>query len=256
MNFKDLYDYWPLIAVGVVLILFAAPAVIKAVISSSNKERQKMRETASMLGLEWHDWGNSLDELVSSDAHYQQFLEDLQAILPGMNLNQPPSPEKLRKILANPLTRKLALSALPWKMKGKYNGIPVTITPVSRGSGENKKTYIRFSALFEKELSFQVNIAREKFADKLTKTIKGVRDIQTGDPEFDRLFFIKGDREAEIKTWLNSQRREVLTEALSACDSCFFNSKGLHQEVSSIKTDYTLYKEQLDSITKMLSLLN
>src|ERR1700690_1357104 len=74
----------------------------------------------------------------------------------------------------------------------------VTLDTHSVPSGDSSDTYTRIRAPFENKDGLQFSVARKGLVSKLDKAL-GAKDIETGDADFDRDFYIRGKDESKIR---------------------------------------------------------
>ena len=89
----------------------------------------------------------------------------------------------------------LLKAVMPWRIDGEYNGVKVDIHSESRGGGKQSRTYIVMSAVYPEQLPFSFRAGREGTLAKIGKTLLGMQDVQTGDPDLDPKVRIVSDDE-------------------------------------------------------------
>ncbi|VAX20901.1 hypothetical protein MNBD_NITROSPINAE03-468 [hydrothermal vent metagenome] len=102
-----------------------------------------------------------------------------------------------------------ALSAFSMpRITGKNNGFPFELSTLKKGSGNNKVLY-SFMKLELESLPTGIHVYPEKSVHKVIK-IFGYQDIQTGDPEFDGKFMVRGENPEQVLSYLTWNRQTAL----------------------------------------------
>ena len=129
----------------------------------------------------------------------------------------------------------------------------VTLDTHSVPSGDSSDTYTRIRAPFENKDGLQFTVARKGLVSKLDKAL-GAKDIETGDAEFDRDFYIRGKDEAKIRALFANMRIRQLIEGqksirLGVKDSdLVFEAQGVIKDVERLKSLFELFREMLTQL--------
>ncbi len=99
----------------------------------------------------------------------------------------------------------------------------VTKEALNLASGKKEKypipelVYLRLSLYSEKPLALGLYLYEERWTTKLAKLLRLTKqeDIQLGDVNFDKKFFIAGESEEQIKDFFTEERREALLKLAS-----------------------------------------
>lgn len=83
---------------------------------------------------------------------------------------------------------------LSQRVTGAYRGRALTLDTFTRGSGKNSTAYTRIVAPVNNAASLRLALYEQGLLSEIGKLL-GAQDIQTGDPELDRRFIVKGQPE-------------------------------------------------------------
>ena len=92
---------------------------------------------------------------------------------------------------------------LSQRVTGAYRGRALTLDTFTRRSGEHSTTYTRIVVPVNNASSLRLTLYEQGLLSEIGKLL-GAQDIQTGDPELDRRFIIKGQPEDVIVRLLTS----------------------------------------------------
>jgi hypothetical protein len=129
----------------------------------------------------------------------------------------------------------------------------VTLDTYSVPSGESSDTYTRIKAPFDNKDGLQFTVARKGLVSKLDKAL-GAKDIETGDAEFDRDFYIRGKNEAKIRAvFANMRIRQLIQGQRSITlgikdNNLFFETQGEIKDVERLKSLFELFREMLTQL--------
>lgn len=115
-------------------------------------------------------------------------------------------------------------------IRGPLRRHPIVVDTVTRGSGEDSRTFTRFEVRFPEPLDVQVSLRREGFWSGLSRLLGG-RDIEVGDADFDRLVLIGGEDAARVRDFLTEERRLRVRRLLEEHPSAKLHGRGISMEV-------------------------
>jgi hypothetical protein len=105
-------------------------------------------------------------------------------------------PASLRKLAERPAKGVLCVA-------GTTDDVEITIYLESLGSGRSNSQYTVVRADYPKPLPFEMRIGSEGAFTRLGQALFELRDVEIGDPEFDRAVRVKTADEAEAKAALD-----------------------------------------------------
>jgi hypothetical protein len=152
-----------------------------------------------------------------------QLLEGMTAIdrtiLPAMRPAALEAREKLppffRKLAERPARGFLCAA-------GTADGVEVTIFLESTGSGKTETKYTVVRADYPKPLPFEMRLGAEGAFTRLGKALFDLRDVEIGDPEFDRAVRVKTADETAARAALGQPgAREAVLGLLALSTSAF-----------------------------------
>ena len=100
-------------------------------------------------------------------------------------------------------------------VSGVYRNRALALDTFSTQSGDSRTLYTRLALAVDNPTGLNLALSGEGLGSKLEKLV-GMKDIQVGDEEFDRRFFIRGAPEMAVQRLLaNSSLRQKLIETRS-----------------------------------------
>lgn len=127
-----------------------------------------------------------------------------------------------------------------------------TITLDTYFSASTKNEYTRMRAKLPMQADFRFLITREGLLSEIAKLF-GAQDIQIGDPDFDKLFMIKGNHEGLIKQMLqNAKIKQLLLAqpevhfALTPENELLFAVPVIIKDIPRVKQLFELFTETLE----------
>jgi len=145
-----------------------------------------------------------------------ELLEGKEAVRRMIPANAPPSAMEDYEKMPGPLRRIFESSVSGSCIAGTVDGARITICFESRGPGKSQTTYTVVRADYPKPLPFELHIAYEDTFTRLGKALFGLRDVETGDEEFDRAVRIKAGDEAGAKVMLGNPETKAAILGLFA----------------------------------------
>jgi len=151
-------------------------------------------------------------------------------LLEGMEAASRMTPEALRQAareqhekLPDSLRKYMERSARTlFCIAGASDGVQVAIYLESRASGRSNTTYTVVRADYPKPLPFELSIAYEGTFTRVGKALFHLRDVEIGDPEFDRAVRIKAADEAAAKAALGKPgARDAILGMLALSKSAY-----------------------------------
>ncbi len=130
---------------------------------------------------------------------------------------------------------------------------------VSTGGGTytSSGTVTRIRAPYVSEHSFRFHVYREGLFSRWGKALKIIRDIEAGDPEFDREFIIKGSDESKVRAlFANKQIRQLIRTQpridfkLHRYELCFDEGQVI-TDTKRLKSLYELFAETLNKLREI-----
>lgn len=144
-----------------------------------------------------------------------------------------------------------------WKLEGMYAGVKVFVNPVQirEGSGRRRHdvTYTRFQAFFSQPLGVGLKIYKEGFMSRVGKVL-GASDMQTGNPDFDKKFMIKGTTDSRLVSRLSSPDTQQAIEALFDLnpDHLDIGDEGIVMDWRGVVKDHEVYRNSLTLMGKVI----
>ena len=139
--------------------------------------------------------------------------------------------------LPGPL-RRLVEKAASTVIAGTADGVRITISLESRGSGKSQTTYTVVRADYAKPLPFDLRIGHEGAFTRLGKALFGLRDVEVGDEEFDRAVRIKAGDETAAQVILGKpDARAAILSLLALSSSAFATNSYVQWERQGIRFD-------------------
>jgi len=133
-------------------------------------------------------------------------------------------PEFFRKMAERPARGFLCVA-------GEAEGVEVSIFLESSGGGRSKTTYTVIRADYPKPLPFEMRVGSEGALTRLGKALFELRDVEIGDPEFDRAVRVKAADEAGAKAALGKPGARDAVLGLLALSTSAFASNAYAQWV-------------------------
>ena len=153
------------------------------------------------------------------------------------------------------MARVLNYGGMAWKIEGKYKELNVEISPEfhNQGGKHNRKTaYTRFKVFFPHSLNASLQLQKEGFFSKIGKTF-GAQDIQTGNPDFDGQFIIKGNEEGQILSiFSNPSVQQNLRDFFERYPQAVVDDSGIHFEKPGILQDEAEYRTILEGMSNVV----
>ncbi|MGK7345317.1 MAG: hypothetical protein ACNS63_05865 [Candidatus Nitrospinota bacterium M3_3B_026] len=95
---------------------------------------------------------------------------------------------------------------------GENEGMPFILDVHIVSAGDTSTTYTRMRVA-PPDLPAGFRLRPESRLSRLGKAL-GTMDVETGDPEFDKTFIVKGDNPEQVRTYLDPDRRHILLRGL------------------------------------------
>lgn len=125
------------------------------------------------------------------------------------------------------------------RMSGFVDDHAVTVTTVTRGSGNSRRTYTAYDVAFPQSLGFPLKLTRQTMFSGVRKFFGG-EDIEVGDAAFDPKVIVEGDDRA-ARDFLTARRRERVRRFLTSRDYAEINQEGIHWETRGrVRSDTAL----------------
>lgn len=129
------------------------------------------------------------------------------------------------------LLRDLIQQNAPWRLSGTRSGQRVEVYPETRSNGKSSTTYVIVQVCYTHPLSFEIRFAKEGIFTKLGKAMSLMKDVETGDPDFDPLIRVKTKDEASAQGFLSDLgHRQALVSLVQAYPEAWADKEKLHWE--------------------------
>jgi hypothetical protein len=129
----------------------------------------------------------------------------------------------------------------------------VTLDTYTVSSGDSSSVYTRIKAPFDNKDGLQFSLGRKGIISKLDKAL-GAKEIETGDAEFDRDFYIRSKDEAGIRALFANMRIRQLIEGQRSIhlgirnNDLTFEAQGEIKDVERLKSLFDLFREMLTQL--------
>ena len=139
------------------------------------------------------------------------------------------------------------------KVQARIKDWTVTLDIHSVPSGDSSDTYTQIRAPFENKDGYQFTVARKGLVSKLDKAL-GAKDIETGDAEFDKDFYIRGKDESKVRAVFANLRIRQLIEGQESIrlgiknNELLFETQGVIKDVERLKSLFELFREMLNQM--------
>lgn len=179
-----------------------------------------------------------------------------------------PSKEEVWQQLCNEIGAEYINSG-KWKgdkVVAKVKEWTITLDTYTVSTGKSHVTYTRMRAPYVNADGFRFKIYRKNVFSEVGKCF-GMQDIETGYPEFDRDFIVKGNNESKIRSlFMNDKIRQLIQQQPSISlkvkddeswfgadfpedvDELHFQVTGVITDVNRLKSLYDLFAETLNHL--------
>jgi hypothetical protein len=187
-----------------------------------------------------------------------KLLEDMEAVdrtvVPAMRQAALEAREKmpdfLRKLAERPARGFLCLA-------GTADGVQVTIYLDSRGSGKTSTNYTVIRADYSKPLPFALRIGSEGVFTRLGKALFDLRDVEIGDPVFDRAVRVKTADEAGARAALGKPgARDAVLGLLALSTSAYATNAYAQWEAQGRHFDLGKTRERMAAVAAVARTLD
>lgn len=135
-------------------------------------------------------------------------------------------------------------------LAGEYRGMKVAIWEKMEGSGKNRTVVTRI-LITAPGFDFDFKIGKEHFFTKIGKAL-GMKDIEFGDPEFDKKFLLKSDNEEKFRRLITPNIQHEIRNLGSDIRSSIRMQKG---EFSYMNYGPLANEKQFKSFEKILDFM-
>jgi hypothetical protein len=131
----------------------------------------------------------------------------------------------------------------------------ITLDTHSVSSGDSGELYTRMSASFQNKSELQFTVFRAGIVSKLDKAL-GTKQINIGDPDFDRNLVVRGKNEAQVQAFFTNQKIRQMIQAQPSIrlnvtgNALLFETQGFIKDVERLKSLFELFKEVLNQLEK------
>lgn len=155
------------------------------------------------------------------------------------------------------------------KVQVDHEDWTVTLDTFTHSTGHSHVVYTRMRAPYVNPGGFRFEVYRRSMFTGIAKFF-GMQDIETGDPQFDHDFIIKGTSESRVRELLVNQKiRELIAKQKSihflvkddegwfgskfpqGVDELYFSVVGVIKDIDRLKLLYDLFAETLDELCRM-----
>jgi hypothetical protein len=223
LDFRMIQEIFPFLIFVVIFLTATVGSYF-----SMKKQKVKMREVASRLGLQFSE--SNMLSFRDSNKTYTGYHRPRDA---GFDIQQ--------------FIKQVSSVFSPWRVTGKYNGYEVII----RTERKDKKSFTIVELLFEKPLGMGLNIMVGNIFSKIGKNVFGKQSITTGNAELDQKVYISGNEEMKIKYMV---KRPEFQQALLALYKKYPGAKiedtGIIYREKKVIDDFMVYKTLLESLSQ------
>jgi hypothetical protein len=196
----------------------------------SRKLRQSVRQLAAELGFEMLEGMAAVDRTIPPEQR-QEALDAREKIPPALR----------------GLVNRAAKGAMC--LVGTSEGVPVLVYPDTRGSGRSSTTYTVVRAEYPAPLPVDLRIGSEGALTRLGKAVFSLRDVELGDPEFDRAVRVKSDDEAGARAVVGKPgARDAILGLLALSTSSYATKTYAQWEQQGRYFDPTKTRERLAAV--------
>ncbi len=215
------------------IFVLIVPLIVYLTLRRQRVIKEKMREIARILGLQYSDGSSPFPQSQSSPAQPGQ-QKSGAALAPGGFLSN------------------FIGSLTPWRLSGNFKSLPVEIYSITRGSGKSSQIYTVIKAIFSPPLTAGLQISTEGFFNRIGKSLFSTQDIQTGDETFDKRVMIKGNSEPVVKSLLSSPAlRQTILKAFDTLNDLSIDDTGAVFEERGVNPDAERYRSILELLTSI-----
>lgn len=132
--------------------------------------------------------------------------------------------QRQREQIWQQTAQQLGLAYTGGRIHGRLHGQSVSVTTVSRGSGNNRQTFTVVSSRLDTPLDLGLSVRAHGFFNDL---FQGGHDIQIGDREFDMLYLIQADEDHRARAALTQPLRQLILQHLKRSSTFFLNDQGM-----------------------------
>jgi hypothetical protein len=135
----------------------------------------------------------------------------------------------------------------------KVKEYAVTLDTYTLPSGDSNTTYTRLRASLPDKKDLQFTLQRRNWVAKLDKAL-GTKEINIGDPEFDRDFVIRGENPAAVQAVFSNRRIYQLLQAQKSLvlgvrgNELRLDEYGVIKDVERLKSMFALFSLMLDQL--------
>lgn len=141
---------------------------------------------------------------------------------------------KRRRSIWATVAHQAGLAYAGGRVYGRRYGQPVDIHTVSRGSGNNRRTYTVVAGRLDTPLDLGLSIRRHGFLNDL---FEGSRDVPIGDAPFDTAFLVQADEDHRARALLTPVLRRLLLDQLRRGPDFVLSDQGLVVERPGVVSD-------------------
>jgi len=143
-------------------------------------------------------------------------------------------PVPAAEILHNPLVKAFLAKVFMGVVTGEYRGYTVHLFRGSRGSSRTGQVHaVNISMLFNQPKKNGLNIYGEGFFSRLGKKLFGVQDLESCNPELDKLVMIKAENVPQVQMTMTDPRvQQALVELYSYSTEFQITDPGIRYRIS------------------------
>jgi len=154
------------------------------------------------------------------------------------------------------------------KVQAIHDDWIVTLDTYVVSTGKTAIPFTRMRAPYVNPTGFRFTVYRQGFFSGIAKLL-GMQDIQTGAPEFDAEFIVKGTDESKVRQLLDGRIRQLLSAQSKVnltvkddegwfgaafpqgVDELHFSVPGILKDMAQLKSLYDLFAETLDRLCEI-----
>jgi len=202
----------------------------------SKRNTENLKETASRLGLQFKSKQEEILKKYDEQTGYSPYKHNDGGV----------------KDWAVKMGRNMISGNAGAYLEGNYSGYLVKISNIYHGSGKNKTVYTRFDIHFPYACSFDFSISKQNFFSGIGLALTGTKDIEIGDPDFDKRYVIKGSNEETIKSYFNnSMIKSFINRLFDYNKNSSVDQNGVHLEIRGRLTEYSEIREILERLISL-----
>jgi hypothetical protein len=138
-------------------------------------------------------------------------------------------------------------------VRAQIKGRTATLDTYSVPSGDSSTAYTRLRVPYQNKDGLQFALSKRGLVSKLDKAL-GAKEIETGDPAFDRDYVIRGNTDPKVQALFSHQNIRQLIQTQPALtlmikgNELHLEMTGVINDVERLKACFELFKVMLDQL--------